>query len=307
MKRSIFKNFLTFSFLLIIFTSLFSCIKDEEPTIKPPSKPEANFVFAADTETGLNVSFTNISEFAKSHAWDFGVTGATSTAISPQYVYTAEGTYTVTLVVTSADGSVSTKSKIIEVKAPVSVDLNLVKNGNFVNADNWTLSDGVLAGEDWTGASDLTYNNGLTIKSIYVDGDGNPTSAFFSIYQAVDLAVGSYEIRSNVSIANMGSAWLSLSILDFALDAAAGEVVPEDDAVGANQVFSSDFGGDCTNFIGDLADMTCINDRFGMEGVKADGTFEITRSGTYYFVISPGHSESNFGDFKINNIGIYKK
>lgn len=59
------------------------------------------------------VVFTNTSTGAASFEWDFG-NGETSTSTNPSYIYTAAGTYTLTLEATSLCGS-STKEITIEV------------------------------------------------------------------------------------------------------------------------------------------------------------------------------------------------
>jgi PKD repeat protein/uncharacterized protein YcfJ len=52
-----------------------------------------------------------------SYAWNFG-DGGTSTAANPSHVYTASGTYAVTLQVTDADGATATVSHLVPVTVP---------------------------------------------------------------------------------------------------------------------------------------------------------------------------------------------
>jgi PKD repeat protein len=56
--------------------------------------------FTASTTSGthpLAVTFTNLSTFASSYKWTFGVGSLSSTSTSPSFTYTNAGTYTVTL------------------------------------------------------------------------------------------------------------------------------------------------------------------------------------------------------------------
>lgn len=80
------------------------------------------------------------------YAWDFGVSGATSTAANPTYVYSADGTYTVKLTVTDAKpNSVSTTKSVGPLSAltnPPTAQFNCaVTNGSI--ACSGTASDGV--------------------------------------------------------------------------------------------------------------------------------------------------------------------
>jgi PKD repeat protein len=89
------------------------------------SAPAGDIVagFTASPTSGvkpLDVQFNDISTSASgitSWSWDFG-DGGTSTAQSPLYQYTTEGTYTVSLTVTGTDGSdTETKDGFIQVAA----------------------------------------------------------------------------------------------------------------------------------------------------------------------------------------------
>jgi len=83
-------------------------------TVSP--KPTANFTAnpnPASMPTAL-VAFTNTSSGAVSYQWSFG-DGNTSNQTSPEHTYTAEGTYTVTLIATSLLGCTDTVRKTITV------------------------------------------------------------------------------------------------------------------------------------------------------------------------------------------------
>ncbi len=76
-----------------------------------PGVPVANFsAFPLSGEVPLNVQFSNASSGdITGHAWDFG-DDATSQDPNPQHLYTAPGTYTVSLTV-SGDGGQDTETK----------------------------------------------------------------------------------------------------------------------------------------------------------------------------------------------------
>ncbi len=66
----------------------------------------------------LEVSFTaEVQGMAASYSWDFG-DGSTAQEANPTHTFTAEGTYTVKLIVTAPDGSTASAEKTITVTAP---------------------------------------------------------------------------------------------------------------------------------------------------------------------------------------------
>ena len=72
----------------------------------------AQYTYSA---TGLDVLFLNSSSGPiTSYLWDFG-DGNTSTLQNPQHTYAASGTYTVTLIVTSADGCQNSSAQIMTI------------------------------------------------------------------------------------------------------------------------------------------------------------------------------------------------
>lgn len=64
------------------------------------------------TTDGLSVTFTDTSTGAESRVWSFG-DGLTSTAQHPTHVYSAAGTYCVTLTITSEDGEMSAATLLL--------------------------------------------------------------------------------------------------------------------------------------------------------------------------------------------------
>jgi hypothetical protein len=85
-----------------------------------PARPVANFTF---TSSGLNTIFTDTSTGAPTGwLWNFGdpASGAsnTSAAQNPVHLFSAPGTYTVTLVASNAGGSSTPVSKFVTVPPP---------------------------------------------------------------------------------------------------------------------------------------------------------------------------------------------
>lgn len=284
---------------LLVFT--FSSCGGDDP-VAP--KPTADFTFSIDEATGLKVTFTNASENAVSYSWNFGVTGASSNLESPEYTYTASGAYTVVLTATGSDGSTSSKSKTVALTA---VPQNLLINSDFVDGSNWTISDASNDPESgFTGSTILTFSNGLSFSGQYVDDEGNLLRNQASVFQAVELEAGTYEFHSSVTFQGAANTWISISVNDFMLDSKAGQTPPEDDDEGAFQILYADLNEECGKFSGDLSDIGCLGDSRIKDG-KADGVFEISTAGTYYFSITAGQWEQTFGTtHKINSVGLFK-
>ena len=121
-----------------------------------PEPPVADFVGTPTAGTApLLVSFTDQSTGdPTSWSWSFG-DGATSSARNPDHTYTSEGSYTVTLTVTNADGSDSqTLTNYITVTTPSGGDIfsDGFESGTF-STGGWTTSGrtDVSTGADYTG------------------------------------------------------------------------------------------------------------------------------------------------------------
>lgn len=102
------------------WSMVLTAISDSEPT---PGEPEAAFSYNVD---GMTVSFSDESSAdyeIVSYAWDFG-DGATSSEANPVHTYAAEGTYSVTLTVTDAEGQQSSTSQMVAISlADIDVDV----------------------------------------------------------------------------------------------------------------------------------------------------------------------------------------
>ena len=96
-------------FILLVSLAVASCRKDPAPE---PSAVIASFQYDVSETDWAEVTFTNYSVNATSHAWDFG-DGNTSTETSPTHTFGAGGSYEVTLTATGLEGSASKTETII--------------------------------------------------------------------------------------------------------------------------------------------------------------------------------------------------
>jgi gliding motility-associated-like protein len=106
-----------------------------------------NAAFSANPTTGiapLLVTFTDLSTGAASYNWTFGDGSAVSTSTNPTNTYTTNGTYTVTLLITSGT-CVDTATAIIIVENGLTLEIPNVftPNGDGINDLFTILSTGV--------------------------------------------------------------------------------------------------------------------------------------------------------------------
>ena len=111
----------------------------------------------------LTVNFTNTSTGAVSYLWDFG-DGQTSTQANPSHIYTSQGSYTVTLTTTNANGctNVKTMNQYVVIQFPmISVNqlpqrgcapftwtfVHNVIGGDTIVSYNWDFGDGTSSNE----------------------------------------------------------------------------------------------------------------------------------------------------------------
>jgi gliding motility-associated-like protein len=155
------------------------------------AQPQANFNAPAEVCHGTAINFTDQSAAPNSTvtqwAWNFG-DGSTSTQQNPSKTYAAPGTYTVTLVVTSAIGCISTtatKSVLVNplptanfnLSAPVCATRNIsfidASLANAGNLDKWTWDFGDGSNAVYTNANPFihvyaiagTYNATLQVET----------------------------------------------------------------------------------------------------------------------------------------------
>lgn len=102
--------------------------------------PETNFTSNATTcIEGQSIAFTRTGLHGNNpatYAWDFGDLTANSTDHDPVHVYAAAGTYTVSLMVTDADGDVSLTTRVdyITVEADIVPDATFTANDTLIIA-----------------------------------------------------------------------------------------------------------------------------------------------------------------------------
>ena len=106
-----------------------------------------NAAFSANPTTGiapLSVAFTDLSTGASTYNWTFGDGSAVSTSTNPTNTYTTNGTYTVTLLITSGT-CVDTATTIIIVENGLTLEIPNVftPNGDGINDLFTILSTGV--------------------------------------------------------------------------------------------------------------------------------------------------------------------
>jgi len=83
-------------------------------TVHP--SPQAGFTSNSPVSAGETAIFTNTTVGATAYHWDFGDGIGASTLVSPTYVYTGTGTYSVTLRATNAEGCHNVHQDIFEVQ-----------------------------------------------------------------------------------------------------------------------------------------------------------------------------------------------
>jgi PKD repeat protein len=88
----------------------------------------------------LQVSFTNTSAGGASYQWNFGNTNS-STLANPATVYNSPGTYTVTLIVTSAGGLKDTATDFITVVNDPVADFSSVNNGFCAGSNSFQFTN----------------------------------------------------------------------------------------------------------------------------------------------------------------------
>jgi len=114
MKNKRFNFLMKTFFLFAIFSMVIvSCKKD--PVAEDPI---ASFQYEASTDNYLEVTFTNYSQNATTYSWDFG-DGESSTEKNPVHTYAGDGTYTVVLTASNADGVSATFSENFTLTDPI--------------------------------------------------------------------------------------------------------------------------------------------------------------------------------------------
>lgn len=117
-------------------------------TVNPA--PAATFT-SQPTSTSGSYQFTNTSTGASTHQWNFG-NGTTSTSLNPTNVYAQSGSYTVTLVATSAANCAATVTQVLN---------NIIGS----NETTQTAAALTISPNPTTGLLDLHWNNQQNLKA----------------------------------------------------------------------------------------------------------------------------------------------
>lgn len=251
-------------------------------------KPIADFSYVVDATDGVTVTFTNKSTNATTYSWAFGDASTASTDASPVYKYLASGSFTVVLTATSSDGSKATKQSTLAI---VKIPQNVLLNGGFDNSSSWIIHD--TPSQANGDATDFTYGNiwtfadsKLIISGNYVSPGGGPSRTSGTIYQAVQLEAGTYQLSGEFFGTGFGDAWMWIQLQKNA------PVVNEFPSEGGDfPLMGADLGG-CANFDADIKLFSCGQwDDF----TNSTATAVIATAGTYYFVLSAGQWESTYG------------
>jgi len=152
-----------------------------------PNPPIADFnANPTSILEGETVNFTDASQYAASWSWNFG-DGQTSTEQNPSHVYTAAGTYTVSLTVTNTLGSdTETKNNYITVNI----------NTNPPTADFTASQTNIIIGTT-VGFTDLSINN-PTGWSWEFEG-GTPATSTEQNPSVVYNTPGTYKVKLTAS------------------------------------------------------------------------------------------------------------
>ncbi|WP_445384825.1 PKD domain-containing protein [Robiginitalea sp. IMCC44478] len=165
------KRFSLWAFALSILGLGCTDVENMFPTVT------AAFTYTVNEDTGT-VSFINLSEDARTYAWDFG-DGSSSTEVNPFKTYSASGSYTVSLVATNSSGASDSAEDAlsITIRIPASLPINFDGTNTIYNI---TAFDGAAFAivEDHPAKTaknaatskvgELT-NSGATFEGIFID------------------------------------------------------------------------------------------------------------------------------------------
>ncbi|TCI85695.1 PKD domain-containing protein [Tenacibaculum sp. M341] len=154
----------------MLFTNCEDDFKFELPeanSIEDTELPEANFSYIPNASDFTQIEFKNLSFESTTYVWDFG-TGDTSTEKDPVYTFTGgEGTYTVSLTASDANGAsdvVTYEVEVVDVFVPITPE---IVNGDFEdNTDGWKIAA-------FTGGTTNPFNSSSDGSWIKYDGSDN--------------------------------------------------------------------------------------------------------------------------------------
>ncbi|HEY6160378.1 MAG TPA: PKD domain-containing protein [Bacteroidia bacterium] len=138
----------------VVTTDASGCTVQNTVTITDLPPPTAGFFYSPQTVTLIepNVQFTDASNGGSSWNWDFG-DGDTSSLANPQHTYTAEGTYTVTLIVTNAFGCSDTITQVLTVEGFYTFYIP-----NAFTPNGWGPAENETFGPEYSGVKSENYD-----------------------------------------------------------------------------------------------------------------------------------------------------
>jgi gliding motility-associated-like protein len=133
----------TYNVDLIVGIQGTSCRDTVSDVVNIRQNPVSSFL-AQNNCQGIQTQFLNNSQtpswsISNQYLWSFGEFGSTSLIQNPTYTYSSEGTYNVTLLVLSTDGSLSCSSSITN---PVTIYPNPIVN--FTNSGNECVNSDII-------------------------------------------------------------------------------------------------------------------------------------------------------------------
>ena len=173
----------------LTITNLTGCINSVSHAITVHSVPVAQFTNSGNCTANL-VQFTDNSynpdgDDIVDWAWDFGVSATTTDTSSlqnPTYIYTAAGTYNVTLTVTSESGCTHVKVlPVIVIPAPLAQYTYVAEpchNGSVLFMDESTSSQSVITGWYWEFAPGIYSTLQNPVHEFFVSRPSNVVSNF---------------------------------------------------------------------------------------------------------------------------------
>ncbi len=182
----------------------------EANSLDDTNLPVANFSFASTLDDFRTIKFTNLSTESTTYEWDFG--GETSTDRDPEFTFSGEGTFPVTL--TSSDGRGESNTITLDVEVvegpfqPIIVEPgfedNTLPDGSGDGRDSWRNND--LGGVIQITGSPVTFGD---------QGAKMPDDQTRIGYQEIAVEANTtYDLRFwYTMLDNASDPWITVSVL----------------------------------------------------------------------------------------------
>jgi PKD repeat protein len=148
----------------------------------------ANFGFSGQGSTRLFSSNASVG-VALSYAWNFG-DGSSSTSANPSHTYVSAGSYTVTLTVTDACGTVDITTSVIDICQTVIPNFTNTFSGSTFT---FSAQPSGLSNYDWN------FGDGSTGSGINVTHTYSSIGTYYVTLNCADTCGGSYSVLDTVS------------------------------------------------------------------------------------------------------------